>query len=642
MKTLATLVLLTLVVPPATAQKASVPTAAKVTLLGEVRDSTCYESSIAPSEKFLACVTAKPDLRIIDLASRKATVLFKGMFAADLFWSRAGDRVAFSGREEGSEDFYVWTVGVDPRTGLQTTPPRRVSASAGGVPAFSPDGQLIAFHQDAGKNNRKLVVAPANGGAERVLTQGDIFGPYSWSSDGRWIYYPLFPRGRSDSSNAIYRVAAAGGTPERIIQYNQLGGRAPWYYHGLSRDGRFLGIGTRPLQGSQLKALLDAQGKTLGVASLPSDLRSGTSSDYDWMPTGPRLFLTTQERPSTLRAVTMAGGTPRDLASPAERPRAPSWSPDGRRIAVQLWNGTRFDLAVMNADGSGRRFLNAASEPVENFVVDYWSPDGRYIAYLGPMGRELHVIEVTTGIDTRLATADLRIVNTRWSADSRSVRFVSVNGSPDATRSSLRSVTLDAQQRTVRDLGSGPTAFLFVTEDLLLAVVDGTLVPFGPGEPRRVHAPTSVRPKPGVSRDGRWVAFMPNGLGGGQRPGLYDVVSADGETRTVVHLPPGIRATAPLFSRDGRSLIVPTPRGPDGPARLLIVPVNGDTPRTLTSLGAEEGFLSLTRSPDWYFDASLSPDGASLLYIAAGLPVQRFFSVDLSPALTQRPAATPQ
>jgi hypothetical protein len=134
---------------------------------------------------------------------------------------------------------------------------------------------------------------------------------------------------------------------------------------------------------------------------------------------------------------------------------------------------------------------------------------------------------------------------------------------------------------------------------------------------------------------------MPNGIGNSQRLGVYDMTSTDSPSRLVVHLPPGVQSTAPLVSPDNRSLIVPTAAAPGQPARILLVPVNGDSPRTLATLPAGQQLVSLAVNPNAYFDAAISPDGKTLLYLAAGAPVQQFFNVDLTPALTPTQARKP-
>jgi pimeloyl-ACP methyl ester carboxylesterase len=103
---------------------------------------------------------------------------------------------------------------------------------------------------------------------------------------------------------------------------------------------------------------------------------------------------------------------PPRVIGPGEDPR---WSPDGTRIAsVGQWKDTTA-LFVMNADGSGRRQLTRPvvtdTVPFEMDHAPSWSPEGSRVAYV----RERHV---AAGSNSSDVFYQVRILNTQTGADS--------------------------------------------------------------------------------------------------------------------------------------------------------------------------------------------------------------------------------
>jgi dipeptidyl aminopeptidase/acylaminoacyl peptidase len=112
------------------------------------------------------------------------------------------------------------------------------------------------------------------------------------------------------------------------------------------------------------------------------------------------------------------------LANRAVSFHAPTWSPDGRRIAYEqsIWESQRSNLYVMNADGSGRRRLTR----LRNARSPAWSPDGAKIAFTHRPergNREIFVLTLKTGKLRRLTrtTADESLP--QWSPDGRRIVY---------------------------------------------------------------------------------------------------------------------------------------------------------------------------------------------------------------------------
>ena len=83
-------------------------------------------------------------------------------------------------------------------------------------------------------------------------------------------------------------------------------------------------------------------------------------------------------RPSQIWAVSMEGGSPRQLTREGSQNTQPRWSPDGRRIAFVSNRGGSAQVWTMAADGTAPRQVTRISTEAGGVV---WSPDGRNLLF---------------------------------------------------------------------------------------------------------------------------------------------------------------------------------------------------------------------------------------------------------------------
>jgi len=140
-------------------------------------------------------------------------------------FSPDGSRMVFESLRSGTQE--LWVADRDERNALQLT---AFEGRRGGTPAWSPDGQSIAFDLRTDDRRADIYVIPARGGAPvRVTTHAaDDYVP-SWSRDGLWIYFGSTRSGR----NEIWKVAPGGGEPVQVTRRGGLYGKE-------SVDGRDL------------------------------------------------------------------------------------------------------------------------------------------------------------------------------------------------------------------------------------------------------------------------------------------------------------------------------------------------------------------------------------------------------------------
>jgi Tol biopolymer transport system component len=564
-----------------------------------------------------------PELWVYDVASKRSTKVAAGEMD-DASVSAQGNRIAFKRSGEGGtrENQEIWTIPLDPRTGLATGPARRASVGLGTDPSVSPDGKWIAFASRVGGYH--LAVIPAEGGAERVLLNGiGSMDAISWSPDQQWLYFNVaFP---GSPERTVQRIAVAGGKPEVIAR-----GHSDWWA-GLSPDGKVIAPWTRSSRLNQSLTLMDASGKQqLGQIRIPAP--------EAWLsPT--EMMLWEGHRLHPLKSVSLADGKVRELLPASYDVRTPAWAPDGKTFAVLGWNPFKdkeSKLLIANADGSNLRVIPVTDQFKETILA--WSPDSRWIAMTKSFGIGIDVVEVASGRSRRLRTAvSSDIYGLRWTADSKHVRYH--YAPPDSSRpggnaSIFREVGLDGSDVLVRDMGGQPMGGAIIS-DTTVVVWDssGTYL-------QSMTSDRSVRlwPGPGganASPRGDLVAMTPPGYvlsDTNTKPSrTVEIKTSAGTLVTSVVFPrrPVLGRTGFLhFMPDGRHLLAwGWNVAAKGCCMLFLAPIDGGPVRTIAAFDGK-GIPPM----------ALSPDGKTLLYAGEGTTFRtRVWAVDVSGHVSKLP-----
>jgi TolB protein len=227
-------------------------------------------------------------------------------------WSPDSRRLAYVSFEGNKSSIFIQTL----RTGSRI----QVSNKAGinGAPAFSPDGRQLVLTLGGVEGNPDIHVMDINTKqTRRLTTHRAIDTEGSWSPDGRYIYFT------SDRSGGpqIYRVAATGGTPERITFEGSYNARPR-----MSADGTRLAM-VHLTQGNYRIAVLDMVDENrrdlLVLSAGQQDESPSFAPNSDTL-----IYATRATRNGVLETVT-ADGLIRQRLAPGQGGdvREPVWSP---------------------------------------------------------------------------------------------------------------------------------------------------------------------------------------------------------------------------------------------------------------------------------------------------------------------------
>ncbi|MDM7460779.1 MAG: S9 family peptidase [bacterium] len=259
-------------------------------------------------------------------------------------------------------------------------------------PRWSPDGKHIAFVSNRQKPKSQIYVIPADGGEARPIThleEGSI-GEFAWSPDGSriaFIYRETAPEWREQARKE--RQEKGFSTPPRIIR------RAYWRLDG---DGAFV---------DQRYHLYVVDVRTGETTLLTTDPEFSESSPT-WSPCGNYIAFISNRHPD----------------------------PDNHPGYDSIW--------IVSATGGALRKVDAPDGP--KYAVR-WSPDGKYLAYIGnpypddPYPRNDHVwrvsveggdaIDLVARLDNTVGVGTLTDVREfgggapiLWSADSQHLYFL--------------------------------------------------------------------------------------------------------------------------------------------------------------------------------------------------------------------------
>lgn len=283
-----------------------------------------------------------------------------------LDWSPDGAFLAVADRLSPGHPFRI--VLVNAASGAKrefTLPPEQTIGDM--CPAFSHDGQSLAFLRAFASGVGEIYVVPMRGGAARRITSDNryILG-LAWAPNGRELVFSSERGGIA----ALWEVRVPRGTPRRIPFVGQNVADP-----AFSRDGRTLVYSQfvadaniwrldRPVSGQATELIASTQ-----YDSSPNYSPDGTRVAFRSNRSGyHEIWISDAEGRSAFQLTHFRGGLT----------GSPRWSPDGRRIAFDCRPEGQADIYTIPSEGgTPKRITMAGSED----VVPSWSADGRRLYF---------------------------------------------------------------------------------------------------------------------------------------------------------------------------------------------------------------------------------------------------------------------
>ena len=416
-------------------------------------------------------------------------------------------------------------------------------------PAFSRDGNQVAFREINGHRNSGIFTALVGGDSSLRLTNSPADCCATWSPDSRQV---AFVR-RNESKDDIYVVPALGGIERKVYSSpRDLNPHLTW-----SPDGR--------------------------VLAFPENDGSDTHS---WI-----TLLSLVD--STTRRLTMPPGEDRD--------DSPAFSPDGSQVAFDRESiaGVANNVYVVSAKGGAPRRLTFDNRPIFGLT---WDADGCEVIYSsireGPA--KLWRVSTSGGVPRPVAGVGLMAYSPSVPPKGNELAYRQAIGKDNIWRITLKdskhlsgppNIAIAAKGRKLRPNFSPDGKRIAFESDRLGAMEIWACNNDG----RNCTQLTSLHGTAGNahwSPDGRHIAFE---FHPSERAEVY-LLDVETHVSTLVSTIPGADNLAPSWSRDGRWLYFSSRRG-TGPFQIWKISPTRGRPIQVTKAGG----IAATESRDGRF-----------------------------------------
>ena len=280
----------------------------------------------------------KDDIYVVSAETVRTKLVFSdtGFDIRSFSYSPEGNKIAYS-QELDDRSGELRTLDLDSRQVRLVTKTELPSSA----PDWSPEHDLIAFHDRVSGNSEVRVVKPDGSGLQTLTNDPSSDTGPSWSPDGKYLSF-ITTRGESLQVPQLYLMNADGTEPRPVTPRKGWEGAPGW-----TPDGQQIVF---------VCDRMDSPGNLLDVCEINVD------------GSGERRVLFHRDHDST-----------------------PVVSPDGKRIAFVSGVDGNYEIYLVNRDGSGLQRLTR--NPADD-LWPKWTPDGKKLGFLSSRGGRFGLYEV--------------------------------------------------------------------------------------------------------------------------------------------------------------------------------------------------------------------------------------------------------